>query len=205
MTFHTLSRNPQHGRAKLAADIYMARHADLVSGVGPVLAAEALVSSSMAGRASILELPPSLMMDEQPPLPSPDAPERVLLFGRTDHPLKGAEPAARIVWERRNRGHDTQLVTVGGDPRMLRQARDNLAALVGEPDAVEVLPHTPNPKELQAIIRSATVVIMPSRVESFGLVAMEAIEQGVPVACDAIKMIASRGLVDFGSCVVHAW
>jgi len=104
-----------------------------------------------------------------------------LLFGRTDDPLKGAEETARIVWERRNRGHDTRLVALGCDPQMLQQASDNLAALVGEPDAVEVLPRTSNPGELQTIIRSATVVIMPSRVESFGLVAMEAIEQGVPV------------------------
>jgi glycosyltransferase involved in cell wall biosynthesis len=181
MAFYTLAHDTKHGRARLAANIYMARHSDLVSGVGPVLAAEALVSSSMAGRASIHELRPSLTMAGQPPLPSPDAPERVLLFGRTDDPLKGAEETARIVWERRNRGHDTRLVALGGDPRMLRQARNNLAALVGEPAAVEVLPRTSNPEELQAIIRSATVVIMPSRVESFGLVAMEAIEQGVPV------------------------
>jgi glycosyltransferase involved in cell wall biosynthesis len=181
MAFYTLAQTPHYGRAKLAADIYMARHADLVSGVGPVLAAEALVSSSMAGRASIHELRPSLTMSEQPPLPAPDAPERVLLFGRTDDPLKGAEQTARIVWERRNRGHDTRLVTLGGDPRNLRLAHHNLAGLVGEPDAVEVLPRTSNPEELQAIIRSATVVIMPSRIESFGLVAMEAIEQGVPV------------------------
>lgn len=181
MTHHTLTKEPRHGRARLAADIYMARHSDLVAGVGPVLAAESLVSSSMAGRASIHELRPMLTMAEQPPLPSPDEPQRVLLFGRTDDPLKGAEETARIVRERRNRGYDTRLVTLGGDPRMQRQARDNLAALVGEREAVDVLPRTSDPSELQEIIRAATVVVMPSRVESFGLVAMEAIEQGVPV------------------------
>ena len=181
MTHFTLAKEAKHGRARLAADIYMARHSHLVAGVGPVLAAEALESSSMAGRASIHELRPILTMAEQPPLPSPDEQERVLLFGRMDDPLKCAEEAARIVRERRNRGHDTRLVTLGCDPQMLRQTRDNLAALVGDPDAAEALPRTSNPAQLQAIIRSATVVIMPSRVESFGLVAMEAIEQGVPV------------------------
>ncbi len=181
IAFHTVARDPQYGRAKLAADIYIARHTHLVSGVGPVLAAEALVSSSIAARASIHELRPSLTMAEQPPLPAPDAPQQVLLFGRTDDPLKGAKEAALIVSQRRNRGHDTRLVTLGAEPRMLRQSRDNLTALVGGPDAVEVLPRTSNAEELQAIIRSATVVIMPSRVESFGLVAIEAIEQGVPV------------------------
>ncbi|MGE2817902.1 glycosyltransferase [Mycobacterium heidelbergense] len=181
MAWYTLAKTPHIGRARLAADIYIARHVDLVSGVGEVLTAEALASSSMGGRASVLELPPMLTMAEQPPLPSPDAPERVLLFGRTDDPLKGAEEAARIVSQRRSRGHDTRLVTVGGDPQTLRQARGRLAALVGEPDAVEVLPRTSNPEELKAIIRSATLVIMPSRIESFGLVATEAIEHGVPV------------------------
>ncbi|MCP9271557.1 WXG100-like domain-containing protein [Mycolicibacterium arenosum] len=181
MTQHALKNEARHGRARLAADVYMARRSHLVAGVGPVLAAESLVSSSMAGRASVHELRPMLTMSEQPPLPSPDEPERVLLFGRTDDPLKGVGQAARMVRGRRSRGHDTRLVTLGGDLQMLRHARHNLAALVGEPDAVEVLPRTSDPDELQAIIRSATVVVMPSRVESFGLVAAEAIEQGVPV------------------------
>jgi glycosyltransferase involved in cell wall biosynthesis len=183
MAFYTLTDGAKYGRNRLAADIYMARHSDLVSGVGPALAAEALASSSMAGRASIHELRPSLTMAQQPPLPARDAPERVVLFGRLDDPLKGAEEAARMVGDRRSRGHDTRLVMLGADPWSLQHGmlQRNLAALVGDPDALEVLPRTSNPEELQAIIRSASVVVMPSRVESFGLVAMEAIQQGVPV------------------------
>jgi glycosyltransferase involved in cell wall biosynthesis len=182
MMRHTIERDPQHGRAWLAANIHIARHAHLVSGVGPVLAAEMLATSSMAGRASVHELRPALTMAEQPRLPQADAPERVLLFGRTDDPLKGAEVTAQIVRDLRNSGHDTaRLVALGAKPEMLRQTRHRLAALVGKPDAVEVLPHTSDPQDLHAITRQATVIIMPSRAESFGLVAMEAIEQGVPV------------------------
>ncbi|MBO0884340.1 MAG: glycosyltransferase, partial [Mycobacterium sp.] len=56
-----------------------------------------------------------------------------------------------------------------------------MAALAADPDAVEVRPRTSNPQELRGVIRSATVVVMPSQAEGFGLVATEAIEQGVPV------------------------
>src|SRR5262249_43131854 len=88
---------------------------------------------------------------------------------------------ARMVWERRSRGHDTRLVALGYPHAMLEGISDILAALVGDPDAVEVLPRTSDPEESRAIIRSATVLVMPSWLEPFGLVAMEAIEQGVPV------------------------
>ena len=71
------------------------------------------------------------------------------------------------------------MVAAGGD----------LATLAGDPDAVEVRPRTSNPEELQAIIRSATVVVMPSQAEGFGLVATEA---GVPVAVLAFTVRDGR-------------
>jgi glutaminase len=184
----TPGKHPIHARNQLVADIYMGRHSDLVAAPGPLLAADALLSLSMAGRASILELPPSLMMAEQEPLPRPDAPERVLLIGPTGHPDNEVAAAPDIVRERRSHGHNTVLVTVGGDPlgrgggdpEKIRQALATLDALVDD-HALEVHPHTSNPDELRAIIRSATVVIMPSRREPSDLVVTEAIEQGVPV------------------------
>ncbi|WP_280478940.1 helix-turn-helix domain-containing protein [Nocardia asiatica] len=161
--------------------VYLARRAHLVTGLGPVLAADALSSAVMAGHGSVHELQPGLVMAEQPPVPAPGDPARILLFGRADDPLKGVAAAARVVRQLRARGRDARLMVRGYPERGLESARAELVRLVGDPDAVEVAPQTSNRATLQADIRSATVVVMPSRAEGFGLVATEAIEQGVPV------------------------
>ncbi|WP_040866957.1 helix-turn-helix domain-containing protein [Nocardia exalbida] len=181
MLFHTLGNNPERGRAKLAADVYLARRAHLVAGLGPVLAADALSSAVMAGHGSVHELQPGLVPAAQPPVPAPGAPARILLFGRADDPLKGVAEIARAVRRLRAAGRDVRLIVRGYPRRGLASARAELVALVGDPDAVEVAPRTSDRAALQADIRSATVVVMPSRAEGFGLVAAEAIEQGVPV------------------------
>ncbi|MGW4093732.1 helix-turn-helix domain-containing protein [Nocardia sp. NPDC004718] len=181
MLFHTLGNNPERGRAKVAADVYLARRAHLVAGLGPVLAADALSSAVMAGHGSVHELQPGLVPAEQPPVPAPGAPARILLFGRADDPLKGVAEIARVVRRLRAGGRDVRLVLRGYPRRGVESARAELVGLVGDPDAVEVAPRTSDRATLQADIRSATVVVMPSRAEGFGLVAAEAIEQGVPV------------------------
>nr|WP_280491847.1 helix-turn-helix domain-containing protein [Nocardia asiatica] len=146
-----------------------------------MLAADALSSAVMAGHGSVHELQPGLVMAEQPPVPAPGDPARILLFGRADDPLKGVAAVARVVRQLRARGRDARLMVRGYPERGLDSARAELVRLVGDPDAVEVAPQTSNRATLQEDIRSATVVVMPSRAEGFGLVATEAIEQGVPV------------------------
>ncbi|WP_157229180.1 alpha/beta fold hydrolase [Nocardia brevicatena] len=176
MLWERLSDNPEQGRSKVAAGIYMARRAHLVTGLGPVLAMDALSEAVMAGRGSVHELRPGLAMVEQPQVPSPGDPARILLFGRLEDPLKGVKEIAGVVGQLRAQGRDVRLVARGysGDDA-------ELVELIGDPAAVELKPHTSDLEELQADIRSSTVVVMPSRAEGFGLVATEAIEQGVPV------------------------
>ncbi|WP_460695744.1 alpha/beta hydrolase [Nocardia thraciensis] len=181
MLWNTLGDTPARGRAMVAADVFLARRMDLVAGLGPVLAMEALSSAAMAGRGLIHELQPGLEVAEQPPVPPPGEPARILVFGRVDDPLKGVVELARAVRQLRDRGRDVQLIVRGYPRRGLDAARAELAELIGDPNSVMVAPRTANRETLRADIRSATVVVMPSRAEAFGLVALEAIEQGVPV------------------------
>ncbi|WP_433208462.1 helix-turn-helix domain-containing protein [Nocardia sp. CA-107356] len=182
MLWENLRNNPERGRAKIAARIYLARRAHLVTGLGPVLATDALSAAVMAGHGSVHELQPGMEIAEQPREPAPGAPARILLFGRVDDQLKGTAEIAEVVKRLRAQGRDVRLVVRGYPNRGVEAARARLAWLVGDLDAVEVRPFTMSRARLRDDIRAATIVVMPSRAEGFGGVAIEAIEQGVPVA-----------------------
>lgn len=182
MLRETLGGNPGRGRGKVAANVYLARRAHLVTGLGPVLATDSLSAAVMAGHGSVHELQPGLEITDQPPEPAPGDPAWILLFGRIDDTLKGLTKAAEMVRRLRKQGRDVRLAVRGHPERNIESTRARLAALVGDPTAVELRPYTSSAVEVRDDIRAATVVVMPSRAEGFGGVATEAIEQGVPVA-----------------------
>ncbi|MEV5651093.1 LuxR C-terminal-related transcriptional regulator [Nocardia sp. NPDC052254] len=180
MLWATVQGEQARGRGRLAAGIYLARRAHLVTGLGPALAADAMSQAAMAEHGSVHELRPVLDMAEQPSQPSPGSPVRILMFGRLSDRLKGDAEMAQVVRQLRAQGRDVRLVVRGYD-QDLAGTKARLAQIVGDPDAIEVKPHTSDRGEIRADIRAATVVVMPSRAEGFGGVATEAIEQGVPV------------------------
>jgi D-inositol-3-phosphate glycosyltransferase len=114
---------------------------------------------------------------------------RLMLFVGRLQPLKGPDVAIRtlaaVTSQLPDDGVPTRLVIVGGpsgdgygtvDPPALRR----LAAELGVADRVALLaprPHT----DLVALYRAADVLLVPSRSESFGLVALEAQACGTPV------------------------
>ena len=114
---------------------------------------------------------------------------RIMLFVGRLQPLKGPDVAIRTLAALASHlpddGVPTRLVIVGGpsgngqgtvDPPALQR----LAAELGVADRVALLAPRPH-VELAPLYRAADVLLMPSRSESFGLVALEAQACGTPV------------------------
>ena len=123
-------------------------------------------------------------------------PGPVLLFVGRIQPLKGAdvaiETAARL-------GPDTVLLVVGGPSGPDGEAEcRRLVALAADrnlADRVRFVPPQPHGR-LAAYYRAADICLVPSRTESFGLVALEAAACGTPVVAAAVGGLQT--LVDDG-------
>ena len=135
---------------------------------------------------------------------------RIVLFVGRLQPLKGPDLAVRTLAAlRSDDGREpVRLVIAGGtsgsgagrtDPDSLRA----LAAQLGVADRVAILAPRP-PGELAALYRAADVVLVPSRSESFGLVALEAQACGTPVVAAGVgglRHVVGEGLGAGGSLV----
>jgi len=122
----------------------------------------------------------------------------VLMFVGRIQPLKGPDVAVRALAAMRRR--DALLLIVGGasgadgDDEVSRLRA--LIADLGVADRVRFVPPQPH-HILSTYYRAADVVLVPSRSESFGLVALEASACGVPVVASAVGGLLT--LVDHGS------
>jgi D-inositol-3-phosphate glycosyltransferase len=121
----------------------------------------------------------------------------VLLFVGRIQPLKGLDVAVATLAGLRRR--DAELIVVGGPSGPEGPAElARVTALVqelGVGDRVRFFPAQPH-HLLSTWYRAADVVLVPSRSESFGLVALEAAACGVPVVASAVGGL--RTLVDDG-------
>lgn len=110
----------------------------------------------------------------------------IVFVGRIQ-PLKGPDVAIRAVAASRHR--DAVLVLVGGasgsDGEAEAARARALVAELGLGDRVRFVDPQPH-HLLSSYYRAADVVIVPSRSESFGLVALEAGASGVPVVASAV-------------------
>jgi D-inositol-3-phosphate glycosyltransferase len=125
---------------------------------------------------------------------------RLLLFVGRIQPLKCADVAIEILAELRAGGEEAyRLVVVGGPSGP--HGDKSLQSLHDVADARGVREHVhfvaPQPHELlSSYYRAADVCIVPSRSESFGLVALEAAACGTPVVASAVGGLTT--LVDHG-------
>jgi D-inositol-3-phosphate glycosyltransferase len=126
--------------------------------------------------------------------------ETLLLFVGRIQPLKGADVAVRTLAELMARGvRRCRLLVVGGPsgPRGEAAYRElvALADHLGVGQHVQLV--APQPHELlSTYYRAADVCLVPSRSESFGLVALEAAACGTPVVASAVGGLTT--LVDHG-------
>jgi len=121
----------------------------------------------------------------------------VLLFVGRIQPLKGVDVAIGALSELENR--DAELVIVGGPSGPEGDAEATkartLAAELGIQGRIRWVPPQPHYR-LATYYRAADVCVVPSRSESFGLVALEAAACGTPVVAAAVGGL--RTLVEHG-------
>lgn len=124
--------------------------------------------------------------------------KKVLGFVGRIQPLKGPEVAleafARGIEDSSFDREDTAMVFVGGPsgpqgPATLAEL-DRVARDRGLRDAVRFLPARPQ-HELPGVYEALDVLLVPSRSESFGLVALEALATGVPVIASDVGGLRS--------------
>jgi D-inositol-3-phosphate glycosyltransferase len=132
-------------------------------------------------------VPAGVDLDRFSPPPTPTrrpGPPRLLFVGRLQ-PLKGPDLAIRTLAEVRRTLPDARLRIVGGtsgpdDAATGPGGLQALAAELGVADAVELEPAL-DQATLVERYRDADVLLVPSRSETFGLVALEAQACGTPV------------------------
>jgi D-inositol-3-phosphate glycosyltransferase len=121
----------------------------------------------------------------------------VLLFVGRIQPLKGLDVAVRALAELRDRG--AVLVAVGGPSGLDGEVEAAKVRLLAEELGVDDRIRWIDPQPhylLSTFYRAADVVLVPSRSESFGLVALEAAACGTPVVAAAVGGL--RTLVEDG-------
>ncbi len=162
----------------------LASSAAIVVGVGPAL--------TLAARSLVYLAEPMPLVHQLDPgyrtvtRPSNLPPEIVcLLLGRAeDYTLKGLDIAAKALGEVTRRGKLTmppKLIVRGAPAGTGQELRNLLVQFGGAKLDVEVRNYSHDTNLLLKDIQMASLVLMPSRSEGFGLVALEAVAAKTPV------------------------
>lgn len=185
-----------------------------------VVDADALVASTPAEAAELVDLygadparvhvvEPGVDLERFAPVPSDEraqaraalglpADRDVVLFAGRVQPLKAPDVLVRALGVLRETGRPVPLLVVLGGPSGRSTAvreLEALAEITGVGDSLVVRPPAAR-DELATWYHAADLVAMPSRSESFGLVAAEAQAAGVPVVAAAVGGL--RSIVDDG-------
>jgi len=136
-----------------------------------------------------------------------------LLFAGRLQPLKGPDVAVRTLAEVRRHRDDVTLRIIGGESggSGVATSVEALTALATELEVAQHVVFEPAlpQQELAARLRDADLVLVPSRSETFGLIALEAQACGTPVVAarvPGLEVVVARGgiLVDGHDPVDHA-
>lgn len=138
-------------------------------------------------------------------LPAGEGP--LLLFVGRLQPLKGPDLAIRTLAEVRRAVPTARLLVVGGtsgsgEGRTGPAELVELASSIGVDGNVSVVPAQEQPI-LAGLYRAADVVVVPSRSESFGLVALEAQACGTPVV--GARVAGLEFVIRDGGVLVDGW
>jgi tetratricopeptide (TPR) repeat protein len=170
----------QVAEARKDQESELADLANFAFAVGPLLRAE-YANVLRRKKKDVHEFRPGLFevatADSPPPL------AQCLILGRAeDLPLKGLDIAARALAGVNNDGKPCRLVVRGAPKNRGTALHDELKELAG-PSTLEiaVFEYSSERDRVLKDIHEASIVLMPSRAEGFGLVALEAVSAAVPV------------------------
>jgi glycosyltransferase involved in cell wall biosynthesis len=166
----------------LAWSLYQKRNLDHAAALHVTSKLEADHVRTLALRPEVVCIPNGLTVPRACPVRNPVHPKRVVFLGRL-HPIKGL-PMLLEAWAR-VRPSDWTLEIVGPDEgghRQILAAQVNALAISGSVHFSGPVSET----EKRSLMARASVFVLPSHSESFGMVIGEALAEGVPV-------IASKG------------
>ncbi len=197
--FKTRSGSTHRADLREKAQMDIAMGADMIFPVGPRLYRDFATDMHESGK-SIIRIDPGLRNGTGTHAMPPQV--QILLLGRgEDQELKGLDIAAFAMGHllKRPEHRHSILVVRGaahGTGEKVKEELLGLASLSG--DSVRVLEYTDDLALVSSDLRKASLLIMPSRVEGFGLVALEAIAEGVPVLVSAKSGIAEVMVTHLG-------
>ncbi|MFH0517687.1 glycosyltransferase [Streptomyces sp. M41] len=194
-------------------EVQLGRAADRLVAVGPRLYGR--FRGFFAGRddSDAIRFDPGFDLTDPRPRRIPDNdPLTVLLMGRTeDAELKGLDLAAAACglvadWRHAARKREIELVVRGVPPEDEIRQKRQLDAWAANP-RLHVVPrmYTTEAERLADDLNRASVVIMPSRAEGFGLVGQEAIVDGTPVLVSEKSGLADLLRTALGDERAAAW
>ena len=187
------------GEKKHESEVELCKLADLVVPVGPKLK-EAYTSYLQRCKTDqdVLSITPGLFQREFGDLvakqdPNEDGEFKVLLFGRgddEDFELKGYNIAAQAFTDQRLKNQPYHLIFVGAPEGKQEEVREKLLQCGIAEAQLTVRKFMQSRDRLKDLLCEADLVIMPSKSEGFGLVALEALSAGLPILVGSNSGIA---------------
>ncbi|MFI1967448.1 glycosyltransferase [Streptomyces pathocidini] len=182
--YDAIKGTPQEGIEHALLEAHWMPRADIVTGVGPVMTEEALILSRRLGLPkvpSVHDFTPGTELSD-PVTPEEHDFFEVLLMGRADDKIKGADDAIRAIRLANAEAGDKKFrLKIRGVPSPeVKLTQDWANDIAGNDYSVVILAFTKDGNELINDIRSADTGIMDSHVEGFGLVFTEFSSHGIP-------------------------
>ena len=172
------------GEEKKETEVELCKQADAVVAIGPKLKETFSAYLSSCGKQEdIIELTPGIFSEFSTIEDAVDNKNfRVLIFGRSDREdleIKGYDIASKAIAELSDPTY--RLIFVGAPDGKQEEIKEYLLRNGIPDDQLTVRKFVQSKEQLEELFREVDLCIMLSRVEGFGLTALEALSAGLPI------------------------
>ena len=172
------------GEEKKETEVELCKQADAVVAIGPKLKETFSAYLSSCGKQQdIIEFTPGIFSEFSTIEDAVDNKNfRVLIFGRSDREdleVKGYDIASKAIAELSDTTY--RLIFVGAPDGKQEEIKEYLLQNGIPDDQLTVRKFVQSKEELEELFCEVDLCIMPSRVEGFGLTALEALSAGLPI------------------------